>query len=137
MKQGESSLINQRWLAANLPITDRMHKRKQNESDQWQKVDFLCKLIVVVVFGQIVAADHEMGGEVAERGEHQEGATSEQVDCVSAQAGEAGEANIDFLIWMAIIINLEMEERKLAKLSFQRLCNYIHCKLQFVMDAGR
>ena len=50
----------------------------------------------MIFFGQIVGADHEMSHNVAERGEHQKSATSEQVDRVGAQTRETSEAKVDF-----------------------------------------
>ena len=92
-----------------LPIANGVHKEEQNEGDQGNIVQLFGQCIVVVLFGQIVAADHEIGHNVAERGEHQERTTSEQVDRVSAQPGKASKAKIDFFFWVAII-NFERKE---------------------------
>ena len=89
----------------NLPVTDGMHKEEQNESDQRNPVQLFGQSIVVVLLGQIVAADHEISDDVAERGEHEKRATSEQVDGVSAQPSEAGEANIDFWFGRQLLIS--------------------------------
>lgn len=58
--------VSVKCLAMHLPITDGMNKSEHNESDQWQKVDLLCQIVVAIISSQIVTADHQMRGQVAE-----------------------------------------------------------------------
>lgn len=74
-----------------------MHEEEQNESDQRHVVQLFGQFIVVALFGQIVAADHQIGDDVAERREHQQGASTEQVDRVGGKPCETSETKVDFL----------------------------------------